>query len=193
MTLPNWITISRIIGIPILLFLLYSTQKSIFVAAYFFGWILALTDFLDGYLSRKLGQISNLGKILDPIADKLFVLLFCLYFVDIKMLPAWVVLVLIIRELVISDFRLLALGQGKEVAVSRVGKWKATFQFGLLAFLGLMRILFFEQPNGFLVATWPLGYQLAFWFIVALAISFTLISLFEYFWTHRNLLKEKPV
>jgi CDP-diacylglycerol--glycerol-3-phosphate 3-phosphatidyltransferase len=188
MTLPNKLTLLRIINIPIVLWLFYSDRYGLFLTGFFLGLALSLTDFMDGYLARKLGQISSLGKIIDPIADKLFVLLLCLYFVDIGMLAAWVLILLIFRELVISDFRLLAYKKGGEVAVSMVGKWKAVSQFTLLGYLGAMKILFFHKVDGVHIETWPLGYQGGYYLILLAVIALTLISLIEYFWSNRHLL-----
>lgn len=186
MTLPNKITFARIAILPFILYLYYSTNITVFVVGYILGWVFGLTDFLDGYLARKLGQVSVLGKILDPIADKVFVLLICLFFVDKKLLPAWALIILILREVAISDFRIFAMQQGKEVAVSWTGKWKALLQYILIAYFGLIQMILIKNP-GTQLADYPVWHAIGLVIMIA-TLTLTLLSLFEYFWSNRALL-----
>ncbi len=105
MTLPNWITFSRLLGIPFLLYgLENTTSQSRWVCLIIF-LIASLTDWLDGYLARKLNQISDLGKLLDPLVDKLLILAPLLVLVELGKVPAWGVFLILGRELAIAGWR----------------------------------------------------------------------------------------
>jgi len=105
MTLPNWITFSRLLGIPFLLYgLENTTSQSRWVCLIIF-LIASLTDWLDGYLARKLNQISDLGKFLDPLVDKLLILAPLLVLVELGKVPAWGVFLILGRELAIAGWR----------------------------------------------------------------------------------------
>jgi len=105
MTLPNWITFSRLLGIPFLLYGLYNpTDQAKWICLTIF-LIAALTDWLDGYLARKLNQISELGKFLDPLVDKLLVFAPLLVLVELGKIPAWGVFIILAREIAIAGWR----------------------------------------------------------------------------------------
>ena len=137
MNLPNKLTILRVFLVPIfVIFMLtdlggqYNNWISlvIFVAA-------SLTDLLDGYLARKNNLVTNFGKFMDPLADKLLVCsaLICLMAID--RVPAWMVLVIISREFIISGFRLVASDNGIVIAASYWGKFKTVFQMAMIIML----------------------------------------------------------
>jgi CDP-diacylglycerol--glycerol-3-phosphate 3-phosphatidyltransferase len=105
MTLPNWITFSRLLGIPFLLYGLYNPANQAKWICLTIFLIAALTDWLDGYLARKLNQISELGKFLDPLVDKLLVLAPLLVLVELGKIPAWAVFIILARELAIAGWR----------------------------------------------------------------------------------------
>src|SRR5699024_142115 len=107
MNLPNKITISRIFLIPIVIFL-----------------IADLTYWLDGYYARKYNLITNMGKFLDPLADKLLVSAAFILLVELQLAPAWVIIIIISREFAITGFRLVASGEGIVLAASNMGKLK---------------------------------------------------------------------
>jgi len=193
MTLPNQLTFLRIFGVPLSVGLFYSPRLGIFATGYFLAFFFGITDYLDGYLARRLGQVSTLGKIIDPIADKIFVLLFCFYFVEIGILPAWFLILLIFRDLVISDFRLFAINEGQEVAVSRIGKIKAFSQYGLLGYLGGVRIYFFPTRDFTDLSSWPMTFRVIYYLLLVVVMALTMSSLLEYFWSNRKLLLQKEV
>lgn len=106
MNLPNLITLSRLLGLPVILYLLQPG-----VGELQRWWVLgifltvSLTDWLDGYLARKLDQVTELGKFLDPLVDKLLVLVTCLSLIELNLIPAWGVALILIRELTIAGWR----------------------------------------------------------------------------------------
>ncbi|MDY0276872.1 MAG: CDP-diacylglycerol--glycerol-3-phosphate 3-phosphatidyltransferase [Acholeplasma sp.] len=135
MTTANKITISRFILIPIMVALLaINDTKTInliglemglyrFIGAIIFI-IASITDFLDGYIARKKNQITTFGKFLDPIADKVLVISAMIYFVEVNEIFGWTVIIIIIREFLVTGIRLLAVEKGKVIAASPYGKIK---------------------------------------------------------------------
>ncbi len=137
MNLPNKLTVLRVLLIPFfVLFTLvdlvpgYSKYIAvlIFIAA-------SLTDLLDGKIARKYNLVTNFGKFMDPLADKLLVCAALICLVSEKLLPAWMVIIIISREFIISGFRLVASDNGVVIAASYWGKFKTTFQMLMIIVL----------------------------------------------------------
>ena len=128
MNLPNTITAGRLV------------LTAVFVVAvsvggtwgYFVGlWsfvFAAISDFLDGYLARKLGQVTSTGKLMDPLADKVLVAAAYVFLVSVNLCPAWVAIVILAREFLVTGLRQIAVEQGMVLAADRLGKWKTGFQ-----------------------------------------------------------------
>ena len=130
MNLPNKLTLFRVILIPVfVVFMLVSvtgdTDKWIALAIFI---IASLTDLLDGKIARKYNLITDFGKFMDPLADKLLVCSAMICLVSLGRIPAWIVIVIIAREFIISGFRLIAADNGRVIAASYWGKFKTTFQ-----------------------------------------------------------------
>ena len=131
MNLPNKLTVLRVILIPFFVLslmvfggriqLLRYLAASIFIVA-------SLTDMLDGKIARKYNLVTNFGKFMDPLADELLVCSALICLVELGQLPAWMVIVIVSREFIISGFRLVAAEQGIVIAASYWGKFKTTFQ-----------------------------------------------------------------
>src|SRR5699024_4374929 len=147
MNLPNNITIYRILLIPIFILLLSipldlgtwniggnDLPFVVLIAAVIF-LIAALTDWLDGYYARKYNLITNMGKFLDPLADKLLVSAAFILLVELQLAPAWVIIIIISREFAITGFRLVASGEGIVLAASNMGKLKTVSQILAIALL----------------------------------------------------------
>ena len=146
LNLPNVITMARIAAIPLLCFLLLSpgrenglllppVQDSCFWAAALFA-VASVTDWLDGYLARRMGIVTVFGKFLDPIADKLIVMAALIMILPFDRVPAWMVLVILGREMVITGLRAIASDEGIVIHASNLGKYKTIFQ--LVAIIGLL-------------------------------------------------------
>lgn len=168
MTLPNWITLSRLLGLPALLYCLQTPTNEtrwLSLAIFLVG---AITDWLDGYLARKLNQVSELGKFLDPLVDKLFVLAPLLALIQLRQVPAWGVFLILARELTVAGWRVTPSLTGKTAIVGANfwGKLKTISQIAAVALL---------------IAPLPISARLAslvaFWISVVL----TLISGIIYF------------
>ncbi|HLO86480.1 MAG TPA: CDP-diacylglycerol--glycerol-3-phosphate 3-phosphatidyltransferase [Nostocaceae cyanobacterium] len=156
MTLPNWITFSRLLGIPFLLYGLYNPTSQVKWICLTIFLIAALTDWLDGYLARKLNQISDLGKFLDPLVDKFLVLAPLLVFVELGKIPAWGVFIILARELAIAGWRV---NQPTITGANIWGKLKTVSQIIAIAFL--------IAP---LSANWQIPTLITFWAAVALTV-----------------------
>lgn len=124
--LPNKLTILRIFMVPLLVVVLL-TRYSLNLAALIFS-LAALTDWLDGYIARSTDQITDLGKLLDPIADKLLLAAAFISLVDIGRAPAWMVVVIVGRELAITGLRSLIANKGIIIVSSNLGKYKTVSQ-----------------------------------------------------------------
>lgn len=137
MNLPNKLTILRTIMIPFFLLFLYTDifggYDKIIAAVIFI--VASLTDMLDGKIARKYNLVTNFGKFMDPLADKLLVCSALIALVDLDKIAAWVVIIIIAREFIISGFRLVASDSGVVIAASYWGKFKTTFQMLMIIFL----------------------------------------------------------
>lgn len=163
MNIPNTITFSRLIGIPFLLYGLYiPTPQAKWICLTIF-LIAALTDWLDGYLARKLNQITDLGKFLDPLVDKLLVLAPLLVLVELGKIPGWGVFIILARELAIAGWRV---NQTSISGANIWGKLKTVSQIIAIALL--------IAP---LSETWQLPALITFWVSVILTVISGIIYL----------------
>ncbi|HWT75518.1 MAG TPA: CDP-diacylglycerol--glycerol-3-phosphate 3-phosphatidyltransferase [Mobilitalea sp.] len=177
MNLPNKITMFRVAMIPI--FLIFMLIQDIpygrYIAAVIFV-IAALTDMLDGYIARKNNLVTNFGKFMDPLADKLLVSSALICFVELNLIPVWIVIVIISREFIISGFRLVASDNGVVIAASWWAKIKTTVQM----IMSVMLIINLDNPIINVLE------QIA----IYLALILTIVSLIEYLIKNKNVLKE---
>ena len=177
MNLPNKLTILRVIMIPFFVAaLLYdggANQNMRYVAAALFI-IASLTDMLDGKIARKYNLVTNFGKFMDPLADKLLVCSALICMIELRELPAWMVIIIISREFIISGFRLVASDNGVVIAASYWGKFKTTFQM-----IGAV-LLIFNIPALSTLTT----------IIVWIALALTVISLVDYIVKNAGVLTE---
>ena len=155
MNISNKLTISRIFLTFIMMICLFMkgfTFKLLALIVFIFA---AVSDYLDGYLAKKRNEITNFGKFMDPIADKILTIAAFLAFVEMKLIPAWIVVIIIFRELLISGLRLTALSKGEVIAAEAGGKHKTVSQivsiFTILVFIIIKeagtRIFTFWNPN----------------------------------------------
>jgi CDP-diacylglycerol--glycerol-3-phosphate 3-phosphatidyltransferase len=177
LNLPNLLTMGRIAAIPLVLWLMWQdTRHSNFWAMMVYS-LAAVTDFIDGYLARRMGLISVLGKFLDPLADKLIVLATLILMVEQSRVPAWAVIVIAARELSVTALRSIAMNEGVVIAASRGGKDKTAVQ--MVAVLALILHDTYYLDFGFysgLVDMNAVGLVLLY-----LSVFFTVTSAGEYF------------
>lgn len=136
LNIPNLLTMGRIVMIPLCLYFLdRDTPKDGFWACMVFT-LAAITDVLDGYLARKLGVVSVLGKLLDPLADKLIVMASLVWMVPMGRIPAWIVVILLAREISVTGLRSVAASEGVVISAGQEGKTKTALQMiGIIALL----------------------------------------------------------
>ena len=140
--LPNLVTMGRVVLIPFVLFFIDNFNPLRTFIASLLWLVAAAGDFLDGYLARSRGQVSMLGKFLDPLADKLTVNAVLVYMVALGRVPAWVVVVLIGRDLAVNGLRSIASAQGLVIAASDGGKIKTALQLVAI----MMLLVYFRYP-----------------------------------------------
>ncbi|ALA59700.1 CDP-diacylglycerol--glycerol-3-phosphate 3-phosphatidyltransferase [Nitrospira moscoviensis] len=135
LNLPNLVTLIRILLIPVfvMLFATPTPERSLIAAVVFV--IAAVTDLLDGYLARKSGQVTTLGKLLDPIADKLLVLSALILLVNVDRVSALVAILIIAREVAVTGVRAIAAGEGIIISAETTGKYKMVLQIVAIVFL----------------------------------------------------------
>ena len=169
MNLPNKLTVARVVLIPFFVFFLLNDAKSpnfkwialvIFIVA-------SLTDLLDGKIARKYNLVTDFGKFMDPLADKLLVCSAMIGLIELGRIEAWIVIVIIAREFIISGFRLIAADNGRVIAASYWGKFKTNFQM----FMVICMIANLDTP-----AFMPIVTQVLKW----IALVLTIVSLVDY-------------
>ena len=177
MNLPNKLTILRVLLIPVFVVLLLADfwGKWLDYLALAVFIIASLTDMLDGMIARKYNLITNFGKFMDPLADKLLVCSAMICLLDLGRIPAWVVIVIIAREFIISGFRLVASDKGVVIAAGYIGKAKTVFQMIMI----MLMILDIEQI------------QLITDIVMYIAAILTVVSLVDYIYRNRSVLKEE--
>ncbi len=175
MNLPNKLTLFRVILIPFFLFFLltgYGGVSGRWIALGIFA-VASLTDLLDGQIARKYHLVTNFGKFMDPLADKLLVCSAMIAFVELGQMPSWVVIIIISREFAISGFRLVAADNDVVIAASWWGKFKTVSQM-------VMVILMIADIEQLALVT-----EIVMW----LALALTLISMIDYFIKNRGVKK----
>ena len=133
LNLPNLLTLSRIFLVPVFI-LIFSTPTVTrsWVAAFVFG-IAALTDWFDGYLARRRAEVTTVGRLLDPIADKFLIVSGLILLVQFQRIAAWLAIIFIVREIIVTGIRAIAATEGVVISAAQLGKYKVILQvFGIL-------------------------------------------------------------
>ncbi len=174
---PNTLTLFRIAVIPIIVILmLYPNRISTWIAALLFS-AAAITDYFDGYFARRFGLVSNLGKVMDPVADKLLASSAFIMLASLGWVPAWIVCIIIGREIAVTGLRNIIAEKGEDVSASNLGKYKTGFQIAAIIPLLIHYPFFGLDPQAIGV------------FFLWGALAFTLWSGADYFFKFRKLLK----
>ncbi len=207
MNLPNKITVGRIVAVFI--FLLFANVEKIVISlnkllllidfakidlsdnaiyyihfmGYIIGFIAGLSDILDGYLARKYNLVTDFGKLMDPLADKIFIVTMFITALEIKSIPmpAWIVIIIICREFLVTGLRLLAVSKGEVIAADGWGKLKTFLQMMILIICGLLWLDFITFADCHIVIKWA-------WHISLWGTAFvTILTGYGYFHRNRNL------
>ena len=189
MTLPTKLTIVRMVLAVLVMGLLFTPGWMAKSAALSCFLIAALTDWLDGYLARRWRQISPAGALLDPIADKVLVLGALLAFVQLRLVPAWMVLVIVLRESLITGVRLFAASRNIVLSASREGKQKTVSQMVTIVVI-LAALIVRELPSRPLSGEAERVVALAILACLWITTILTVISGTAFFWRHRTVLRE---
>ena len=170
-------SISRAVCIPVIVVLLYTGDPACRIAAGIVFVVACLTDFLDGKIARKYNLVTDFGKFIDPVADKLPVLTTMIMLVHLRMMDAWIVIVILCRELAVAGLRMVAVGQGKVIAAGPLGKWKTACQMVLITVMLILNQSVWES--------WPVTA------LMILAVLLTIASAVDYFVRNRSVLAVK--
>lgn len=186
MNLPNKLTMLRMIMVPFFVaFLLLAPTHAYFnwIALVIFA-LASLTDMLDGKIARKYNLVTNFGKFMDPLADKLLVCSALIGLTSIDMIPAWMTILIIAREFIISGFRLIAAEKGVVIAAGIWGKLKTVFQMVMICFM----LVVVGQAH-------DAGVMLGIYFVALVllwvSVALTIISLVDYLYTNRDVMKDE--
>lgn len=188
MNLPNKLTVLRlfitaafVVSLTIPFPYAFTTALTLFILA-------SITDYLDGVIARRYGLITDFGKLMDPLADKILTAAAFICLIPFGALPAWVVIVIISREFLITGLRLLAGSEGVVLPAERLGKHKTGWQIATIIYflliLALGRDWHLEESSGYSLA-WSWGGGL----LVAITTILTVYSGFGYFWKNRSLIR----
>jgi CDP-diacylglycerol--glycerol-3-phosphate 3-phosphatidyltransferase len=175
--LPNTITMVRMGMIPVILWFTYfESRKASFIAAMLFA-VIGATDFLDGWVARRRGLVTVIGKFLDPLADKLVVMAALVMLVHLGRVAAWVVIVVMGREFIVSGLRTIAMSEGIVIAAGQDGKLKTILQIVAITFL----LLHYAYPIDFGFASFEYDANKVGTLLLYLSLVFSVWSAWTYF------------
>ncbi len=189
MNIANRLTLLRIILTFVFMFFLFCHglwAKVLSLAIFIFA---ALSDFFDGRIAHKKNMVTDFGKLMDPIADKILVLAAFTAFVQMQLIDAWMFVIIVSREILITSLRLFALNKGKVLSASKTGKHKTISQmvaiFYILGFIVLKEVMlaFFTWNPA-----WENFFRNSIYILMLLTVGLTLYSGFHYLWENRKII-----
>jgi CDP-diacylglycerol--glycerol-3-phosphate 3-phosphatidyltransferase len=187
--IANRLTISRIILTFLFMFCLFCKGVAAKSAAFVLFSLAALSDFLDGRIAKQKNIISDFGKFMDPVADKILILAAFAAFVQMHLIEAWMLVIIIARELLITSLRLFALNKGRVLAASRSGKHKTAFQmfviFWILGFILLKEIMLWRYTWN---PAWETLFHHGIYILMWIVVGLTLYSGVSYLWQNRKVI-----
>lgn len=191
MNLPNKLTITRIILTFVFIYFISKDGLNFIVVATLLFILACLTDFADGYIAKKYHQVSDFGKLMDPIADKFLILAAFLAFVRMQVVENWMVILILGREIIVTSLRIFALSKNKVLAAERAGKHKTVSQmvaiFAILGFIIFKESLYNRsQWSESIEIWWKCGIDM----LMLITVGLTLISGLSYIWNNRKLIHD---
>lgn len=183
MKLPNLLTIIRLLVIPLIAFLLYTKKPNMVLISAALFLFATLSDWADGVIARRFNQKSNFGILFDPLADKMLILTILLIFVDLNVIPLWVILILLFRELLVTGIRQVCSTKDEVVGANWMGKTKFIMQSAVIIYLHI--VLYFvlvEQKN------YIFNKVVAYYIIVLLTVISLLFAFNFLFWHRKKIL-----
>lgn len=175
--LPNMLTVGRILIIPLFVWFTYDGDPFYSVMAASLFTLAAVTDVIDGFLARRWNMITVVGKLLDPLADKLIVAAAMVMMVRLGRIPAWIVIVLISREFIVTGLRQVAASEGMVIAAGQEGKWKTALQLvGIIALC-----VHYTHPVFLLVGWYDVNFNVIGKVMIYASTFFSVLSAGSYF------------
>ena len=191
MNVPNILTLSRL-GLAVVMMVFLSVNISFARSMALLVFVIAgITDYLDGYLARKVYGVTSFGQLMDPLTDKVLVCAAFVGFVELKITPAWIVVIIISREFLVTGLRLLAASQGEVIAAGKWGKHKTVWQIVAIAavLLGLaIRNDLLRNADGRLLENYDFCFGYLSLAISASVAAITMASGILYFMEHRHII-----
>ncbi len=198
LTPANVVTLVRICLVPVFVAIIISPWPAWIGFDWLASWkswiaavvfvVISCTDWLDGYLARKRNEVTDFGKFMDPLADKILITAALLVLVELGALPSWVALVIIAREFIVSGVRMVAASKGEVIAASWYGKFKTVFQ--------MIAIVLFVVKENPVISQWsPTGSSFLYalsWVVMCIALILTVVSMLSYISKARHLIGFKP-
>ncbi|MBM3249286.1 MAG: CDP-diacylglycerol--glycerol-3-phosphate 3-phosphatidyltransferase [Candidatus Omnitrophica bacterium] len=191
MNIANKLTMARILLAFVFMFFLSPLCHGLWAKASALGVFIlaALSDFLDGFIAQKKNLISDFGRLMDPIADKILVLAAFAAFVQMQLIDAWMFVIIVSREILITSLRLFALNKGKVLSATRAGKHKTAFQMTVILLILLFMVAKEVMLNYY---TWNPAWEKIFsrgiYFLMLVTVALTLYSGISYLWENRKII-----
>jgi len=188
MNISNALTISRVFLTFVFMYFLFAGFPGAKYLAFLTFLLASLTDYYDGYFARKSNRITDFGKLMDPIADKILVLSAFLAFVELTLIPAWMVLVIVAREGTVTGLRIFALSKGRVIEAEEAGKHKTVSQM-IAIFMILIFLMFKEAGRSlyFWNSDTEIWYKNLIYIVMLVTVSFTLTSGISFFMKNKRL------
>lgn len=183
MNLANRLTLARVVLTPAFMWMFFWEFPNHHLVALGFFALAALTDYFDGVVARSRGEVTNFGKFVDPIADKMLTTAAFIGLMQADLLSPWALLLILVREFAVASVRMVAAGGGKVIAANFFGKFKTVSQY--VAVMFSLVVLTFTQGTE---TVWPLTLSRILLWVSALL---TVASGVEYLWANRSFLREK--
>ena len=177
MNLPNKLSVARVLCIPAIVTLLYFDNRTCRLVAAGLFILGCITDFLDGKIARSRNLVTDFGKFIDPVADKLLVLTTLIMLIHLDMMDAWIVILILCRELAVDGLRMVAVTKGKVIAAGPLGKWKTACQMVLISAMLILNLSVYEA--------WPITV------LAGIVVILTLVSAVDYFVRNASILSDQ--
>ena len=188
MNWANRLTISRLILTVLFVATLNWDWPYARTAALIIFLVAGVTDFVDGEIARRYGEVTNFGKLMDPLVDKIMMAAAFISLVPLKAIPAWAATTVVARDFLITGLRLMASARGQVLPAERLGKHKTSWQIMTVVFflvlLSLRELRYGDTENGWWFRAWNQGGPLLVW----IAVAFTVYSGLRYAWRHRDVI-----
>lgn len=182
MNLPNKLTVARMLAIPAIVALMMAGGRACGMAAVVLFALASFTDFLDGHIARSRGLVTDFGKFMDPIADKLLVTAVMIMMVERSLMAGWVLTLFVAREFIVSGLRLVAAGKGVVLAAGKLGKLKTVCQMAAL----IVSLSVYYLSMGAPAQAWHIASQV----LIYAALALSVWSGADYIWRNRGIISQ---